>query len=233
MRNKKIKNFQIRNVAVTLLAINITFFLLQMTLGDWFTRLFLLDSANIFTRPWIIFTSMFLHSNTNHLFFNMFALFMFGPLIEQRIGGKRFLIVYFLSGIAAALAFALTPLGGSYALGASGAIMGMLGVTIMLMPDLRVLFFFVVPMSLRTAGIIFAALDILGLFGIGMPGVANISHLAGLACGLIYGYYLLKKKKEYSRSIVVRHHTRKNIKKDSSIDMSEEDINNYMKYGRL
>ena len=172
------------NAVLPIIIINIIFFVLQQIIAG-FTDSLLLVSSDIFTRPWILVTSMFLHGSITHLLFNMYALFLFGTLIEQRIGTRRFLILYFASGILASLGFALfqelilrsTGAG----LGASGAVMGVLGMTIMLLPHLRVLFFFVIPMSMRTAGIIFAIIDFLGVFGIGIPGIANIAHLVGLA----------------------------------------------------
>jgi len=69
----------------------------------------------------------------------MYALLIFGPLIESKIGSKRFIMIYFISGL-------LAGIGSTFfyakALGASGAIMGILGVTIVMMPNLRVLLFF-------------------------------------------------------------------------------------------
>ena len=67
----------------------------------------------------------------------------------------------------------------------------------MLFPHLKVLMFFAIPMSLRTAGIIFAMLDIFFLF---VPnGIANMARLAGLASGLVYGKYLLGQKKSFNK----------------------------------
>ncbi|RMF55096.1 rhomboid family intramembrane serine protease [Candidatus Woesearchaeota archaeon] len=220
--------FKVQNAAIVIVVVNILFFILQQVLGSRFTEAFILVSKDAFARPWILLTSMFLHANSTHLLFNMYALFVFGPLIEQRIGSKRFLFVYFLSGIVAALAsIPFYP----RALGASGAIMGILGVTIMLMPDLRVLLFFMIPMSLRTAGIIFALIDIFGIF---VPnGVANIAHLAGLGCGLGFGYYLLRKKKDFTRKFVERPKKAKMYGNEVSIELSDEEIDDYIRYGRL
>lgn len=226
---------QLRYAALSLILINIFIFIIQLALGDSFTNMFLLHSADILSRPWILITSMFLHADLTHILFNMYALLVFGPLIEQRIGSKRFLFIYFLSGIFAAIIGSFFY---SDALGASGAIMGILGVTIMLMPDMQVLFFFFIPMSLRTAGVIFALVDIFGIF---VPsGVANIAHLAGLAAGLLYGYYLLKKKKEFEERFVDKKPLKKKRHKDaksddfvSSISMNDDDIDDYLKNGRL
>jgi len=211
-----------RSVVTTLAAINVAIFVLQIFTGSWFTESFMLISKDVFTRPWILLTSMFLHADLSHLLFNMYALLMFGPLLEQRIGKKRFIFIYLLSGILAAL---ISTLFYERALGASGAIMGMLGVIIMLLPDLPVLFFFFIPMSLRTAGIIFALIDIFGIF---VPsGIANIAHLVGLGCGIIYGFYLLKQKRLFRRRFTAKPHL------ESTIELSEKDIDDYYKHGRL
>jgi uncharacterized protein len=227
-------NYKIKNVALTLLGINVLIFLLQIILGDTFTITFLLDSSNILTQPWTLITSMFLHSGPTHLLFNMYALFLFGTLVEQRIGSKRFLYVYFISGILASIGFALfhnfivgMP---ASAVGASGAIMGILGVTIMLFPDLKVLFFFFIPMTLRTAGIIFALIDVFGLFY--NSGIANSAHLAGLASGLLFGWHLISKKKQFQQ----KFQSKKKVahsKQNKDIMMSTEELQEYMKNGRL
>lgn len=179
--------FGIQSAVSFLIIINVIMFFLQILLGASFTESLML-TKDIFRRPWILVTSMFLHGGIAHLFFNMYALFLFGSLIEQRIGTKKFLIAYFLSGIFASFVSSFFY---DAALGASGAIMGILGMVIVMMPDLPVLLFFVIPMTMRTAGIIFALMDIFGLFH--NTGIGNIAHLTGLAIGLIYGYYLKKK----------------------------------------
>lgn len=232
--------------AIMLVIINVIIFLAQNAFKGLTEALYLVP-LDILNKPYTLITSMFLHGGTGHLFFNMYALFIFGSLIEQRIGTKRFLSLYFVSGIVASLAYALftslilgtnTP-----ALGASGAIMAILGMTIMLMPDLKVLFFFIIPMSLRTAGIIFVAIDILGLF---VPtGIAHIAHLGGLICGLIYGYYLIKKRNKslgkftVPRTITITKKPKKKEKNNNyteysqQIEMNDEEIESYIKYGKI
>ena len=225
---------KIKDAVIPLVLINIAVFILQATLGSWFTEMFLLASQDVLSRPWILLTSMFLHGGTSHLLFNMYALFIFGPLIEQRIGVKRFVFIYFLSGIFAAI---MSTFFYSRALGASGAIMGIIGVTIMLFPNLRVLLFFFIPMSLRTAGIIFALVDILGVF---VPsGVANIAHLVGLGCGLVFGYYLIQKKKQFTKRFTKKSHNPKKrtihhiSAHNKNIEMSKDEIEDYIQHGRL
>lgn len=206
--------FEIKKVVMPLVILNIVFFILQIILGDTFTNSLLLMRGDFFFRPWTLLTSMFLHGNITHLLFNMYVLVMFGLLLEQRIGSKRFLFIYIFSGLIAAFVSSFIY---RAALGASGAIMGMLGVLIILMPELRVLFFFVIPMSLRVAAIIFALIDLFGIF----PGVAHIAHLTGLGCGLMYGLYLKKQKRRFHKKF------------SSKLHMSTGDIEEYLKTGRI
>ena len=224
------------SVIFPLIVINTVVFILEQLMPNLFSN-FVLNTGMIFIQPWSIITSMFMHANFSHIFFNMYVLLMFGPLIEQRIGSKRFLGIYFLSGIVASLGFAfyheiILNLSSS-AVGASGAIMGIIGMVIILVPDLQVLFFFVLPMSMRTAGIIFALFDLFGVFYI--PGIANTAHLFGMATGLIYGWYLLKKKKTFQRVFSIKEHYKKkqgNSYQDS-ITVDDDKINDYLKYGRI
>ncbi len=103
-------------------------------------------------------TSIFLHASIMHMFFNMLALFFFGPTLERRIGSTNFLMLYFGSGILAGLAqifmFPLYPV-----IGASGAIFGVLGALTILMPDMTVYLYFV-PLKMKYVTILFAILDL-------------------------------------------------------------------------
>jgi len=199
-----------------LIAVNIFFFILQLVLGLEFTSAFMLIGSDVFSRPWILLTSMFLHGGFAHLLFNMYVLGMFGSLVEQKIGTKRFVLIYFISGLIASF-------GSSFfyerALGASGAIMGIIGVLIMVMPNLRVLFFFAIPMRLATAAIIIIGLDVLGVFY--PTGIGSIAHLIGVACGLGYGYYLRGQHKTHQKKFSSKTH------------LEESDIDEYLRNGRL
>src|SRR3989344_107291 len=233
MQLKSIRLPRLYNVAITIIAIDIIVFFLQVFLGSSFTDSLIFVSQDAFSRPWIFITHMFLHAGPYHLLFNMYALFLFGPLIEERIGPKRFLFIYLLSGIAAALPYTLVP---TRSLGASAAIMGIIGVTVMLMPNLRLLLFFAIPMTLRSAAIVFVILDLFGIFF--SPGVANLAHIIGLGCGLLFGYYLMKRKDKYHERITEKAFGGiKNVHKDrgnaSNIELSKDDIDEYLRYGRL
>ncbi|MDP6156525.1 MAG: rhomboid family intramembrane serine protease [Candidatus Thermoplasmatota archaeon] len=185
----------IKKATLTLIVINVIAFLVQEFSQGAFTKEFLLVSADVLIRPWTLITSMFLHGSLSHLVFNMVALFVFGPLVEKRVGKKRFLILYVTGGL-------LAGIGASFfypaALGASGAIMGIAGMAIVLYPTKKILFYMVIPMPLWMLGILYIAVDTFGIF---FPsGTANIAHLIGLAIGLAYGFYLRKTKEKHKYS---------------------------------
>jgi uncharacterized protein len=233
--------FKFKNVALTLIGINVVMFILQQIIPKM-TDSLLLDASTVWQKPWILLTSMFLHADITHLLFNMYALLIFGMLVEQRIGSNRFLGAYLISGLIASV-------GATFfypkALGASGAIMSLLGITIMLMPDLRVLFFFVIPMTMRTAGIIFALIDIVMYLFI-PSGIANMAHLIGLACGLAYGYYLLRRKRKVVQQVLgveyqepssaykeAHKPKKKSNAKKTTIELTDEEIEEYINKGHF
>ena len=144
--------FQTPPVVKNLLIINVIFFLIQTLLpfGDDFTNLLGLhywrsDSFNLAQ----LVTYMFLHGSFDHLFFNMFALWMFGRQLEYEIGSKKFLIFYILTGIGSGLfhmgvqeiEFVSGMIGNGYSItvGASGAIFGILLAFGLMHPNDRIL----------------------------------------------------------------------------------------------
>lgn len=145
---------------------------------------------------WTWVTSVFAHQplSFTHILFNGIALFFFGPVVERQIGSKAFTVLFLVSGALAGLgqiglSFALgsTP---TAVLGASGAIMAILGVLTVLNPDMKVLlyFFIPVPIWLLTAG--YAVLSTVGIISPVAGGVAHAAHLSGLVIGLAYGEYV-------------------------------------------
>src|SRR3954465_3231224 len=86
----------------TLLIANVVVFFLQMT-APQVTDAFVFVPMLAFYRPWTIVTYMFLHGGFGHILFNMLALYLFGPPVEDRLGSRRFITLYMLSGISGAL----------------------------------------------------------------------------------------------------------------------------------
>ncbi len=178
--------------AYAIIAITVLVYVVQV-LFPRLTDAFILSASTLLTHPWGIVTSIFLHGSLMHLFFNMLALFFFGPLLERRIGSGRFLGIYFGTGILAGLAQVFV-FPGSAVLGASGAIFGVLGTLTVLMPDLVVYLYFV-PLKMVYVTILFAVLDLFPVLTGTSDGVAHIAHLTGLAIGLAAGFYYRQKNK--------------------------------------
>ena len=146
-------------------------------------RLLVLVPALIPVRPWSVVSYMFLHAGFSHLFFNMLALYFFGPRLEARLGGRRFLGLYFASGIAGALASLVTP----YALiaGASGAVFGVMLGYAHFWPRDPIYLFFVLRLEARLLVVLMTAMALFGGLT-GQPGIANFAHLGGFAGGFLY-----------------------------------------------
>jgi len=144
--------------------------------------------------PWMFVTSIFLHGGTSHIFWNMFMLFMFGMVLEKVIGTGRFLALFITAGIIGNIGYVVfCSLTGSDvpAIGASGALYGVFACLAILLPDMRVYFFFFVPMRIIHALLFYAAIDI--VFMNSNDNVAHAAHLAGLVAGLAFGLYLKRK----------------------------------------
>ena len=165
------------------------------------------------------FTYMFMHANFSHIFFNMFAVWMFGRVLEQVWGPKRFLTYYLVCGIGAGVIQELvqfieyTMVWSNYesvntgldiipmsvflneltTVGASGAVYGILLAFGMLFPNSQ-MFVFPIPVPIKAKYFVigYAALElVLGITG--GDGVAHFAHLGGMLFGLIYIIYWRKK----------------------------------------
>jgi membrane associated rhomboid family serine protease len=127
-----------------------------------------------------------MHANFLHLYGNMFALAVFGSLFEKQAGSRNFLLVFFAGGILAGLAGLVFY---ESLLGASGAIMAVLGCFAIFRPR-SVVFVLGVPMPVLAALFVWAGFDLAGVFY--PDNVAHFSHLAGMAFGGIYALRLRK-----------------------------------------
>src|SRR5512141_2881422 len=130
-------------VTYALIAINVLFFLVELSAGDAFINRWSVVPRQLLAHPAAefitIFTAMFMHAGWLHLLGNMLFLWIFGDNVEDRLGHAKFLVFYLLAGIAATLAqFALAPHSSVPNVGASGAIAGVLGAYILMFPQSRV-----------------------------------------------------------------------------------------------
>ncbi len=135
--------------------------------------------------PYQLVTHMFAHGGFFHILFNMYALWLFGSSLERLWGPKRFLIFYLVCGLAAGVTeMFLVPVG--IAVGASGAIMGLVAAFAYTFPNVQ---FFILPIPFpikaKYLAMIYAAFDLFGQFSGFGGNVAHFAHLGGLAMGLI------------------------------------------------
>jgi membrane associated rhomboid family serine protease len=172
-----------------LIVANIIVYLLQITF-PLVTELFALVPAYLLQRPWTIVTYMFTHSRAglSHIGFNMLSLWIFGPRVEQRLGGAHFARLYFISGISGGLLSLLfTP----YAsiVGASGAVFGVQLAFAKFFPRDRIYIWGVFPVEARVLVVIMTAMSIFGGFS-GGGGVAHFAHLGGFVGAWVYLVYV-------------------------------------------
>ena len=156
------------------------------------------------TMPWMFVTSIFMHSGVNHLFWNMFMLYIFGMTLETIMGTKNFLALFLSAGIIGNVGyvfFCLITGSDIPAVGASGALYGMFACLSIIRPNMRSYLFFAIPMKIVHALILFAAIDI--VFMSSNDNIAHAAHLAGLVAGLVFGFYL--KDKLQKPQITQRH----------------------------
>ncbi len=143
-------------------------------------------------QPWQLVTYGFLHGGFNHIFFNMFAVWMFGGPLERSWGSQRFILFYAVCVAGAGILQLLVQQleGGVYpTIGASGGVFGLLLAYGVMWPENRIfLIFLPVPIKAKWFVLIYGAAEL--LFGVtgSMPGIAHFAHLGGMlfGAGLLY-----------------------------------------------
>ena len=210
-KRRKLFNF---NINLLLIIVNIVCFILFSALiyfNSDFLDYIALKPSNIINNLylWTLLTSIFMHGGFFHIFVNMFSLLFLGNFIEKILGKKRYLVFYLLAGLFAGIFFILASLFlssdfNAYAVGASGAIFGLIGLMMVLTPNLPVYVMFIpIPVKLKYA----APAMLIILWGISILGdvpIGNTAHLGGFMIGLIYGFYLknkYKNKTKYLRKV--------------------------------
>jgi membrane associated rhomboid family serine protease len=134
--------------------------------------------------PWTILTYMFVHGSFGHLFFNMLALFFFGPPLEAAWGEREFLKLYLVSGFGGALLSLLAPQ--VPIIGASAAVFGVMLAFAMNWPDAPIYVFGIFPVKAKWLVGVFAAASLLSVTFASRDGVAHLAHLGGFAAAYIY-----------------------------------------------
>ena len=175
------------NVVMMLLMINAGVFLLQ-NISPSVTDNFLLYTPAVIKghQYYRVLTYMFLHGGFMHILMNMWMLFMFGKLLEERIGSAAFLWLYFISGILGGIIYMFfNP--EQPCLGASAAVVGVSIGTAMFYPNMKIMLLFPpVPMKLKTFTIVFILLELFLESSGALDNVAHVAHLGGALGGYIY-----------------------------------------------
>lgn len=200
-------------VVKNLIILNVMMFLITLLTGNFMYEKFsLFYFQSPLFKPYQIITHMFMHRGFFHILFNMYTLFIFGSVLENVWGGKKFLLYYLVTGVGAAIIHSLVMYmeasslthameAGNFlaqekmfalmrtpTVGASGAIYGLLLAYGMLFPNsVMQLLFPPVALKAKYFVLIFGALELfLGLSNTG----SDIAHFAHLG-GMIFGYFLI------------------------------------------
>ncbi len=158
-------------------------------------------STEFLPQIYTIFTSMFVHANFMHILGNMIVFLFIGMAFENRIGGKKFLMIYIATGVCGTLTYSLVnPSSDVPLVGASGAIFGILGAFAYAYPMDKVMMpipigiMFIARVRVITAAIIFALFETVVVLFVVEDNIAHAAHIGGLASGLILSALFIKKR---------------------------------------
>jgi len=137
---------------------------------------------------WQLVTYIFLHATSQpfHIIFNMLGLWMFGSELESLWGSRQFTKFFFICGIGAGLlSVLLSPSSFVTTIGASGAIYGILAAYGILFPN-RIIIFIIFPIPAKWFVLLLGGMAFFSSLSASGSGIANVAHLGGMLCGLIY-----------------------------------------------
>ena len=180
-------------IVKNLIIINVLVFVAQMMFDRQYfitPRIGLWPLGFPLFKPYQIVTHMFTHGSITHIFFNMFSLWLFGRILENVWGGKRFLFFYLVCGLGAAAFHLLIQYltgSGSLTVGASGAIMGVIVAFAYLFPNTELFLLFIpFPIKAKWFAIAYVAIDqFSGIATAEGDNVAHFAHLGGAVTGFI------------------------------------------------
>lgn len=216
-----------QGVVFKLIIVNVIVFTIQIFSGPQYGSVlienFALTPSLVLERyqMWQFVTYMFLHGNMLHIFFNMYALLIFGIPIEQEWGSRRFLIYYFFTGIGAGISIFLINyftqgIGFiSPTIGASGAVFGLLLAFGLLYPDAELLLFFVLPIKAKYLVFLYGGIELYLEMSSSTSSISHIGHLGGLFFGILF-FVFFKKHAIGFKSKVIASKVMKTIKEEKN-----------------
>lgn len=185
------------SIVTTLIAVNVAVYVIGM-FGEVGSSLtygigMLQGDAVLRGQVWRLFTAQYLHAGLGHLFVNMLVLHFLGRPLEQLWSARKFFTIYTLSGLAGNVFFTLLAWQGVIdpsmpAVGASGCIFGLLGIVAVLFPHATVYVYFLFPIKIRTAAVIFGGIALLTILQRGANYGGEACHLAGLVFGVWWAW---------------------------------------------
>lgn len=183
---------EIPPVVKNILIINVILFAAKELAGSQFNLDMYLDLSPIGTpyfKPYQFITYMFMHANLSHIFFNMLGVYMFGSILENIWGSKRFLNFYILCGLgAAALQLGISYYNDQYTilLGASGALFGLLVAFAMMFPNTYLNIYFLIPVKAKYLVTAYGLFELVsGFLNREGDNIGHFAHLGGLVVGVI------------------------------------------------
>ena len=188
--NRKFPDSSYTNITLKLVIINALVYLLTAYLYPRSAYyLAMIPSFVLQGYVWQVFTYMFVHGGFSHLLFNMLSLFIFGSMVERRVGSKEFLLFYLLTGLFSGIvSFVSYLLAGTNVIlvGASGAIYGVLLMFAVFYPYARIFIFGLIPVRAPLLVVLYTVIELYSqVFGRG-GNVAHLTHLSGLLFAYLY-----------------------------------------------
>lgn len=143
------------------------------------------SGKNLLSKPYILLTSIFIHKDIEHLISNLFVLLFFGIAVENELGYKKMLLIFFLGAFAGDLLSLLFYSPNVISIGASAGVFALIGFGMIVRPlDISIYPpFFVLPLGLL--GVLYAIYNVIG-FLTGVGNVSYIAHFGGLFTGLVF-----------------------------------------------
>ena len=205
--------FRQGNMVIRLILINVAVFIIMALLPIFLNMIYGLENEALIeiqkffsinadwkfnlTHPWVIFTHMFLHAGFWHLFWNMVLLYWFGRITGDLLGDRHILPLYLIGGLVGGLIYFLSAnlmpdayMIGTYALGASAAVMAIVVAAGVTAPEYMLHLILIGPVRLKFIVGILILVDVIGLGSVGGNTGGNFAHLGGALLGYFYIYQL-------------------------------------------
>ena len=179
-----------------IIILNLFMFILTLASPEYMYLNFSLIPAKILDHPWMPITSMFIHAGFDHIFFNMWALFLLGSYLERILGEWKFLKVYFIGGLFSSFFSIFAAYIGLISknvsiVGASGAVFAVAACLAILRPNIQIVVF-PIPFPMPLFYAVFGYMLIMSF----LPGISWTGHLGGLIAGALFGLYYKRRKPE-------------------------------------